>query len=420
MGKSKHKKKVEEQAKACSKAFKSINNTSKRSRKIQHVTTPAVQKCQKLSSSGNELLTNSDIRNVIPVNTQQRVAFGKMQGEHNKEKIFFSGKKSGLEENVSETENSVYIRVVDNEELFTIVDVKDGAICWEEGSLVYALVPRELAIAGQSYHYLMNAFETIEYANPPGKTCRGKEKTIGFETDDDSSRKANYDCVGLKANRNARGLVYAKLEGFTGTKHETKLEKNAKRCTNLCRKVLPLSISQSLNKALKEVNFKLPPKNNKQQDPSEKKADKPSQSGLIHNYFLSSALGRGTYLELHTDDDAYFSGTSAYRHFDIIISENNPRYSKINFYAPILKYFCFEVGHAVALRTGDVLFFNTQYAHCISTNTEACSKGDEEINVSEKNKNASSADNKYSKTDVFCLSHYMKTLIAAGNDNSRE
>ena len=121
-------------------------------------------------------------------------------------------------------------------------------------------------------------------------------------------------------------------------------------------------------------------------------------------------------MELHEDDDSFYSNTSAYRRCDIIISENNPRYSKINFYAPILKYFCFEVGHAVALRTGDVLFFNTQYAHCVSTNTEACSKIDEEINESENN----TEDNKSSDTGVYCLSHYIKTLIAAGNDNSRE
>jgi ectoine hydroxylase-related dioxygenase (phytanoyl-CoA dioxygenase family) len=59
-------------------------------------------------------------------------------------------------------------------------------------------------------------------------------------------------------------------------------------------------------------------------------------------------------------------------------------------------YFTFaEQGIAVALRPGDVLLFNPQYQHCISSRTSS-----------------------YESKDVFCLSLYLKSAIVENNDNT--
>ena len=272
---------------------------------------------------GVENVDGSKIRNVIPINRKQAIQFGYIQGLHKEKKIFFSGKTSGKEENISETENSVYIPVVNNDELFTIVNLTDGAICWDEGSLVYVLAPRKEAIQGGSYHYLMKAFEAIEDANPPGSVVRGKHKTIGFENNNNSRCIGNYQSVGVAANRGGKGLIFKNVKGFAGTVYEDRLKKNSRRFTQLCRRVLPKSITKSFCKAMKEVNFKLPSKNNKNEEASEIKEDEPSESEHIDDFFLSGAVGRDTYLELHTDDDSFYSGVAPYRGCDIIFGKKN-------------------------------------------------------------------------------------------------
>jgi len=65
---------------------------------------------------------------------------------------------------------------------------------------------------------------------------------------------------------------------------------------------------------------------------------------------------------------------------------------------PVAHYFCFpEYGLAVAMRPGDVLWFNPLHYHCCSQKTQA-----------------------YDDTDVYVSSWYLKTAVVAGNSNKIE
>ena len=59
-----------------------------------------------------------------------------------------------------------------------------------------------------------------------------------------------------------------------------------------------------------------------------------------------------------------------------------------------LKYFTFGCGISIGLRSGDVLIFNPQIDHCISTNTEHCRE-----------------------SGVMTTSHYYKSSVIGLNDN---
>ena len=61
----------------------------------------------------------------------------------------------------------------------------------------------------------------------------------------------------------------------------------------------------------------------------------------------------------------------------------------------VIKYFSFDNRVTVALRNGDILVFNPTIKHCISSKTED-----------------------YQEKEVFCVSHYFKTLLCSRNDNS--
>jgi ectoine hydroxylase-related dioxygenase (phytanoyl-CoA dioxygenase family) len=64
--------------------------------------------------------------------------------------------------------------------------------------------------------------------------------------------------------------------------------------------------------------------------------------------------------------------------------------------APVSNYFVFaEQGVAVALRPGDMLVFNPNYNHCLSSRTST-----------------------YENKDVFYNSLYLKSAVVGKNDNT--
>jgi hypothetical protein len=108
-----------------------------------------------------------------------------------------------------------------------------------------------------------------------------------------------------------------------------------------------------------------------------------SYSGQKGESLIWPALsgGRNVYLPLHTDQDYFLSAV-------VIYSEHRTGNS-------ILQYFCFPTrGKCIPLRNGDVLLFNPQIPHCISSPTST-------------------------KPDVFSISAYLKTLVVSGNSNGK-
>lgn len=94
----------------------------------------------------------------------------------------------------------------------------------------------------------------------------------------------------------------------------------------------------------------------------------------------------------HTDEDAFLSG---------LIISHVPQDKGENAYKndidmEVAVHFCFpEQNVAVALRPGDVLFFNPLYHHCLSQRTV-----------------------KYANEEVYATSFYIKSGQISGNDNS--
>ena len=97
--------------------------------------------------------------------------------------------------------------------------------------------------------------------------------------------------------------------------------------------------------------------------------------------FSGLALGKNVYLSCHRDRDFMMSCTT-------IICRAHAHTQKI------LGYFCFPtLGLAVPIRSGELLFFNPDMPHMVSSR----------CNLSDA---------------VYCVSLYTKTNILGGNDNN--
>ncbi len=112
----------------------------------------------------------------------------------------------------------------------------------------------------------------------------------------------------------------------------------------------------------------------------------PSPS-LLHaksaRYHNAVGFGNNVFLRCHIDKD--FSTSIVQVHLDEIMYQNDDR---------IVCYFCFpQIGITVALWPGDILMFNPQEPHCISS---CCNKDD----------------------NIHCISSYLKTQAVGLNDNS--
>ena len=113
------------------------------------------------------------------------------------------------------------------------------------------------------------------------------------------------------------------------------------------------------------------------------------------------ATGRNTTLQIHTDEDAFFSVVCIYRENDVGVKLSNQKgrrsikRSYLKEESDVLKYFTFSTGLTVALRSGDILMFNPQIEHCISSNTDVCKED-----------------------DVFCTSLYFKSMVLGLNNNN--
>ena len=103
------------------------------------------------------------------------------------------------------------------------------------------------------------------------------------------------------------------------------------------------------------------------------------------NIFGGVAFGYQVYNAIHTDDD--FSRSA------VIVHVDNLHYQFGN---QVAEYFCFpQLGIAVALYPGDIVIFNAQEPHAVSSQ---CRIND----------------------NVFCVSMYLKTSVVMLNDNSIE
>jgi len=285
-----------------------------------------------------------------------------------------------------------------------------GIVCIDDTSkqIVFILVPRKM-VCGQhkcsgmpkpsEYLKALDELESVKQ-NQYGE--RGKQRSMAFEKNAD---KENYQCIGKRADRGGKGLI----EHIPPKLHQTKQHKDIfawkKYVSSIVEKVVPLEIKEALRNALIGIGLNTNKVTQKSSSKDNKIGETREESGeyLIKNQdefdsvpklelFPSLAVSRNVALSMHTDHDASLSVVIVYRKEDINHRSNPECFVKNT---PVLKYFTFGCGKSVGLRSGDMLIFNPQVKHCISTNTDDCHS-----------------------TGVMTTSHYFKSNIIGLNDNS--
>ena len=108
-------------------------------------------------------------------------------------------------------------------------------------------------------------------------------------------------------------------------------------------------------------------------------------------YIAALTTAKDHQARAHSDDDAYFTALT------VNVKKKGAAEATVPMEdMPICQYFCFpELGLAVALRPGDVLFFNPVKMHCCSLKTAA-----------------------YADYDVHISSYYLKAGHIGLNNNS--
>ena len=300
-----------------------------------------------------------------------------------KHKVFFSG-KSNIENDAhvnAQSEGGMTVSIIDNNNI-KVVDEKHGVSCFNKssGQIVFILLPRKEVLKMKGCEEYLEALEQVESCHAQGHGKRGAERETVFE----GNKKVNYQNLGVAANRGGRGLIYKFPKHLQGTKHQKAVNSWTRGILTLVENYIPKQVLRSIRKVCDRVGLDTLWMNGG-------KAKNRSSNCPKMNYCPTLAVSRNVALSLHTDEDASFSITAVYKKEDIVKTVNRAQFSKDS---DILKYFTFECGVSVGMRSGDLLVFNPQEAHCISTNTDACGEG-----------------------GVITTSHYLKANVVGLNNN---
>ena len=221
-------------------------------------------------------------------------------------------------------------------------------------------------------------------------STRGSKNWVIFET-----RNCNYLNIGIGTCRGKRGLYKRSIPNLH-YKWMDRINKSFLSTKFLCEKYIPKSLLLALNKGMHDVNMpsfnQIKEYKNVLDSTGNNNTilhNKENGCGKIHSFIPSISFGRDTLLRLHFDKDMFLSIVCLHCKDDV---DKNKRYNKNS---PIIKYFTFDNGVSVVLRSDDLLIFNPLIQHCISSKTD-----------------------EYTDKEVYCLSHYFKSLLAGRNDNS--
>ena len=326
-----------------------------------------------------------------------------------RQKIFFSP-KGDVTNDTDVGKDAVWVSLMDNDAI-TVIDTKDGLIHYDKETTdpVFVLLNRSDSVKNvKNPQRFVDALEYVEGLKAEKYNVRGNQRTVKYE---EGAVGANYSTTGVAANRGGRGLYRKDVKSES-------VEKQIKNMMNTicykCENYIDPKVKKALRYVLDTLNLDLSKvkklseqEHNGECDKEEGEVDPTAERRVQSVYFPSMATGRNACLEIHTDDDAFFSVVVIYRKGDMRTGKvkrkkrKGDRKQKVDTYSyihedsEVLKYFTFETGITVALRTGDILMFNPQIKHCVSSNTDTC-KGD----------------------DVYCTSFYFKSMVMGLNDNS--
>ncbi|GFH48503.1 hypothetical protein CTEN210_04979 [Chaetoceros tenuissimus] len=358
----------------CSHSFKSKSINSKRSRKnAQCINKPKIsfktknqlrrfnKRCRKLNLSLNHYHPE-------PLKEEIRDAL------NNKEPVVFAGGDLNEIPDKIQGKKVTKFRV---SELEIIDDTNGFSLHNEKGHVIATLVPREKALLDRPKDIFEALNLCLQKANP--KYTRGGTRLVGVKNKDDGAEA--YFCRGWTPCRNKKGNYEKWME------HEKKVPGLVERIQKLIR--FNDNKAQGYIHPMHLKGFKMAEKKGFSDFVNACSPDaNPEELIKQGQVLVSIAVGVGSYLNAHKDDDAFVSVITS-------LAEDEDHYKEE---ADIVTYFCFpDQGRAIALRAGDILVFNSaDELHCSSSNSEA-----------------------FSNETVFNCSMYLKTNVLAGNNNEK-
>lgn len=255
---------------------------------------------------------------------------------------------------------------------FNIVDTYDGAILYEDDMIapIFILVPRAEIICRDVNSYRdVEALEAI--LDKYNVKVPRSSKRQGFSP--------KYASFGTHCNRSSSGLNN-KVASLVESKYENQLKCMINRGAELAKKYFPFGLLSTLEESKQFCGD------------DDFYARIPKNHSLYSTIWSSVATTFNYVAPAHTDEDAFLSALLV----SYVTKDNiDNKFVKYDYCMEVANYFCFpESGVAVALRPGDVLFFNPLHYHCASQRLET-----------------------YANEKIFLTALYLKNKQITRNDN---
>jgi hypothetical protein len=256
-----------------------------------------------------------------------------------------------------------------------VINTFDGVKLMETDTVpIFILLPRKI-INDQNINAhadVMHLEKILSRYSKKKKNIRGKKKTGYCEC---------YATIGAHARRGSRGMAVtdpSKIKCCQDSLNH--LVQITKRMEFFGQQVLPFGLMSTIKEMRKSVNDTL---------------SLTSSMGGEERIWASLATSYNYMSPAHVDDDAFLTALTV-SYVPYIYRFKKYLYKDHINDLPVACYMCFpELGIAVALRPGDVIFFNPHYYHCVSGRTV-----------------------EYDNEKVYVTSFYMKSMQLGLNDNS--
>ena len=266
-----------------------------------------------------------------------------------------------------------------------VVDTVDGAIMTKHGHPVFILVKRIDAL--QHNNNGRADYETLEWLMKHNNNVnvRGTAKS-GFSE--------KYVTVGAHGSHFEKGMHIKKLSGKNKEFHEPYLKKWFGRVKKIAKEYLPFGLLSrlSISKFIVDDNMTYDYKEEKRCEENE--IPKSIWAKMPKSIWASMASSYNYVSPVHSDNDSFLSclTTTLYPNAE----PRNGRYQYPH-HCKICCYFCLPgVNTAIALRPGDVLFFNPLQKHCLSQRTV-----------------------EYLDEKLYCSAFYLTTKQISSNNNTK-
>ena len=302
---------------------------------------------------------------------------------HRLSNLIFSAKIEIDKEELLEPPSKYNIESIPMNIDMRVIRTTKGFLCFNKGIFVCLLIPRKESLKSIQPKKFLNSMIKLSKLEKKGHNPRGGGKHVTYEKE-----VTNYVTLGITSKRFGKGLYEKELKKTHTLNGNYGLRKFTNQVRDMCIKYIPSQLMRRLNKALSETN--IPSFRSYISRNENNVTETKNPGGEQHNILPSIAFGANTILPMHTDDDAFLSVVSVHCKDDVLKDKNSYK-ENLN----VSKYFVFCNKISVGLRSGDILIFNPGIGHCISTLTDP-----------------------YRDKDVFCVSHYFKSVLVSLNDNS--